>query len=811
MTDVNAWSELERTEIERDLERLLASTVFAPSLHLQHLLRYLLEETLAGRSSHINQTSIAIDVLGRDAQFDPSVDSLVRVEASRLRTKLREYYYEEGKEDTVRFELPKGGYIPQITITQTPDATQDEIAAPLEEPVVEDQPGIVAAEIPRLFRYRNLPVLVIGLFTVALLAAVFNQYILVDGEPESNKVVIQNPPLEATTPAAIPPGKSVAVLPFANHSAVGEEAAFFADGLHDDLLTYLSKISDMKVISRTSVMQYRDTQKTMKTIGNELNVATLLEGGVQRAGNQIRINVQLIDADTDEHLWAEVYDRELTAANIFAIQSEIATAIANALRATLSPEEQERIAAVPTENLAAYEAYLLGKQRMAKRSIEGLAEAADYFEQAVALDPAFALAYVGLSDTYQLQTEYSGLPKEEMFALAEVAINKALALNDKSGEAYASLGHLKQYRQDFDGAEVAYIKALTLNPNYATTYHWYGGLKEEPEQYKSEEALALYRKGAQLDPLSAIINTNIAGTLEALGRFDEALVQHEKVIEVAPTSTIGYAAKARFYVGVSGRFDEAFPWYRKAFSLDPDSPTINALIATLFWDLGDDSQTECWVNRAMELGLENFYSNEAMQLFVYLHRGNETQALAYAYKALKIQPRPPWPYSLATLRNHDLRLGQFAKARDRYEKSFPELLAKDKPRIGRSNYRAAIDLAAVLQQTGEQERADWLLNDSLKYIQSNPRLSVFGYGIKDVDIYALQGKKEKAMTALRQAIDEGWRGRWRRINLENNLNLESIRNEPEFQAMLAEIKADMAGQLARVKAMEKEKDVCFNP
>ena len=218
----------------------------------------------------------------------------------------------------------------------------------------------------------------------------------------------------------------------------------------------------MKVISRTSVMRYRDTEKSMKAIGDELDVATLLEGGVQRAGNQVRINVQLIDANTDKHLWAETYDRELTATNIFAIQSEIATAIANALRATLSPEEQERIAAVPTENLAAYDAYLLGKQRMATRNTEGLAEAVDYFQQAITLDPMFALAYVGLSDAYQLQILYSGLPWEEMNAKAENAINKALALDDKSGEAYAAIplrhGHARAH-QVFARADRAFAQS----------------------------------------------------------------------------------------------------------------------------------------------------------------------------------------------------------------------------------------------------------------------------------------------------------------------------------------------------------------
>ena len=302
---------------------------------------------------------------------------------------------------------------------------------------------------------RKFDFIIIGLLLVAVIFLVLDNYVWVEKEP----------PLLTTTPEAktkaivespvVIDKKSVAVLPFANRSDEKKDA-FFVDGIHDDILTQLAKIASLHVISRTSVMQYRDTQKKMKTIGDELGVATLLEGSVQRAESQVRINVQLIDVDTDKHLWAETYDRELTAANIFAIQSEIATAIANALLATLSPEEKERIAAVPTENLAAYETYMLGKQRMAKRTSKALAEAVDYFEQAVALDPMFALAYVGLSETFILQISYSSLPQDEMNAKAEMAINKALSLDDNLGEAYTSLGSLKDNRHDYEGSEAAY-------------------------------------------------------------------------------------------------------------------------------------------------------------------------------------------------------------------------------------------------------------------------------------------------------------------------------------------------------------------
>jgi TolB-like protein/Tfp pilus assembly protein PilF len=654
---------------------------------------------------------------------------------------------------------------------------------------------------------RKFDFIIIGLMAVAIIFLLLDNYVWVEeASPPVVTTTTETKTEEKVEPVVVTDRKSIAVLPFANRSK-SEDDVYFVDGIHDDILTQLQKITDMKVISRTSVMQYRDTQKTMKTIGEELGVATLLEGGVQRAGKQVRINVQLIDANKDEHLWAEVYDRELTAANIFAIQSEIATAIANALLATLSPEEQERIAAVPTENLAAYEAYLLGKQRMAKRTSAGLAEAMDYFQQAITLDPKFALAYVGLSVTYYLQIYFSGLPQEEMFSKAEAAINKALALDDKLGEAYTALGALKEDMRDNDGAEAAFKKALTLNPNYAATYNWYGDFQSERGDH--EEALALHRKGAELDPLSPILQFDIGRDLERLGRFDEALAQYEKTIEIGPDSPLGYWGKGDYYWFVSGQLDEGLRWVLKSLSLDPDSPPTQAYISYLYWDLGDDEQAECWANRAIELAPESGDANMAMQA-LYFRRGNETQTLKYAHKTLEIRDWWYWPYSLAVLRHHDVRMGNYIEARARYEKRYPALLAENKPKIGYLNYRVAIDLAAILQLTGEQERADWLLSESLKYVQGIQRLGIGGHRISDVQIYALQGKTQRALTALRQAIDDGWRSFfW--SGLERNLNLESIRNKPEFQAMVEEIKADMAIQLARVREMEKEGDACVNP
>jgi len=630
---------------------------------------------------------------------------------------------------------------------------------------------------------RKLDFIIIGVLAAAVVVFALDKFVWVGEKAAATAAVSEERP-------------SVAVLPFANRSA-NEDDAFFVDGIHDDLLSHISKIGSIKTISRTSVLQYRDTTKTIPQIAAELGVATVLEGGVQRAGEQVRINVQLIDARTDEHLWSEIYDRQLSAANIFAIQSEISTAIAEALETTLSSEEQDRLNTVPTENLAALEAYFLGKQRMATRKTAALAEAVRYLEQAIALDPDFALAYVALADTYRLQNNYAGLPRDEMDAKGQAAIDKALQLDNKLGEAYTSLANLRQRRSDYDGAEAAFKRALELNPNYAPAYQWYGEFLAL-RVGRPEDALVQSRRAVALDPLSAIINTDFAEALDVAGHFDEALAQYQKAIAIDPAFAVAYIQSGLIYWWARGRLDEAIPWFEKSISLDSGNLFSPVLLGLIHLDLGDHHQAEYGIHRSLKLGPDSLGPNWAME-WLYLYRGQEAQALEFARKALTIRPR--FAYALAHLTNHDLKAGRYAEARARYKQSYPALLIENEPRIDGSNYRAAIGLALVLPNTNEQERADMLLDRSLEFIRTIPRLGIRGYWISDVQIHAQRGENEKALAALRQAIDQGWRTYWW-YYLEHDLSLESLHDEPEYQAMVEEIKADMAAQLARVRAVQ---------
>jgi tetratricopeptide (TPR) repeat protein len=530
-------------------------------------------------------------------------------------------------------------------------------------------------------------------------------------------------------------------------------------------------------------------------------VATVLEGGIQRAGDRVRINVQLIDCRTQAHLWAETYDRELTAANIFGIQTEIATSVASALRTTLSAEEERKIATMPTENLAAYQAYLLGKQSLAKFTSESLAEAGDHFQRAIALDPSFALAHVGLATFYLEQVYVSGLLPDELLAKAQAATDRALELDDQSGEAYASLAALRIESFDFEGAETAFQRALELNPNHATAYSWYGYLLRH-HFGRPEEALALHGRAIELDPLSAEIINDIGLDLSALGRSEEALAWWNEALEADPSLPL-YDTIGDHYWMALGQLDQAVSWYAKAIDLDPGNPIYPAMLGWLFLDLGAPDEGKSWIERSIALGPESPWVSGGLAL-LHLYRDRDDEAvLDVARKSLAHSPRNQPVRWL--LRNHALRASRYSEARALYENFLPELLGEDEPKIDSDwRYVSAIELALVLSNTGEQERADLLLERSLQHVRTIPRLSAgfVGHWIADVQIYALQGKKQKALAALRQAIDEGWRVQWWYF-LQREPNLESLHDEPEFQAMVAEIEADMAAQLARVGEMER--------
>ncbi len=618
-----------------------------------------------------------------------------------------------------------------------------------------------------------------------------------EGEP-ARAIATAEPPRERSR-------RSIAVLPFVNRSNAAEDA-FFVDGIHDDILTHLAKISALKVISRTSVMQYRDTRKPIREIGDELDVATIMEGSVQRAGDRVRINVQLIDADTDEHLWAEIYDRALTISNIFDIQTEMATAIAGELRANLSSDEQQRLAEKPTENLEAYEAYLIGRQRLATRSVQSIAEAKAWFQKAINLDPSFALAFVGVSDAIQLQVDYGGMAPSVVARESRPYVEKALELDPNLGEAYISLGGLSEYAKDYEVAEQAYRRGIELSPNYAQGYMWYG-LYHFFILGQPDKALSLFKRAAVVDPLYAVNLQNVATGLRTTGKHEQAREILDRIAEIDAKFPQIYTNNGIDRWAVRGRLDDAFDEYLKAMALDPDEPNIKVQIAQLFVDLEDDQTAGCWLDLAEATNPAGGVMIDERAIFSALQSDWDT-ALEFARRSLIDTYSAYWVnFTIAIIKRQYLEDGQSEDALQLYREQYPELLNESPPGIHWMNYPAAVDIADILLAMGEQDRALKILSDVESFIKHVPRLSEFGSSITDVRIAALRGDTNRALDLLQQAVEEGWRYRWRYF-LELDNVLEPLRSHPGFESIYRQISADMAAQLERVRANETLETRC---
>jgi len=360
--------------------------------------------------------------------------------------------------------------------------------------------------------------------------------------------------------------KSVAVLPFKNLSD-SKEDEYFSDGITDDIIAQLSKITDLKVISRTSVMQYKGISKNVRDIGKELDVATVLEGSVRRSGNQIRIVAQLIDANNEGHLWADTYDKEMT--QVFAIQSDVAQRIAAALEAKLSPTEKRRIEKKQTGNTEAYQLYLKGRFYWNKRQLDDIKTAIECFKKAIEKDPDYALAYAGLASAYVIVPSY-GVPIGEWYINAKNSALKALEIDSTLAEAHTVLGEIAQDRYfDWAGAEMHFRRAIELDPNYPTAHQWYSSNLSFIGRF--DEALSAAKRAQELDPLSLVINLNVGDVLFVMRRYDGAIEQYKNTLALDRTFPWAHSGLASVYE-VQGRFDESIVECEKAKQLAGEIP-----------------------------------------------------------------------------------------------------------------------------------------------------------------------------------------------------------------------------------------------
>jgi TolB-like protein/Tfp pilus assembly protein PilF len=377
--------------------------------------------------------------------------------------------------------------------------------------------------------------------------------------------------------------KSVAVLPFNNLSR-DPDNAFFVEGVQDEILTRLAKVADLKVIARTSTQKFKSSPNNLSEIARQLGVAHLLEGSVQKVGDQVRVNVQLINAMTETHLWAETYDRKLT--DIFAVESEIAKTIADMLQAHLSGAEKHAIAKMPTVNPEAYELYVKGRYFWNRRTEPNLRKAIGLFEQAIAKDPAYALPYAGLADCHGIMPNYSDDPPRPHIDRAIVAARRAIELDDSLAEAHTGLANGLASDLQFAAAEAEFKRAFALNPNYASAHQWYGETLQSLGRF--DEAIAELRRARELDPLSLIINAIFAGTLYSGGKHEEALQQIQRTLELDANFGVAYYVRAQIHES-KGEFEQAIADYRKSGDATP-SDQSKAVIACAYARAGNTAE-----------------------------------------------------------------------------------------------------------------------------------------------------------------------------------------------------------------------------
>jgi TolB-like protein/Tfp pilus assembly protein PilF len=423
------------------------------------------------------------------------------------------------------------------------------------------------------------------------------------------------------------PAKSIAVLPFENLSG-NPENAYFTDGIQEEILMRLAKIADLKVVSRTSTVRYKRSPDNLREIATQLGVANVLEGSVQRTADRVHVNVQLIKAASDAHLWAEAYDRKLT--DIFAVESEIAKTIADTLQAKLTGSERTAIAAQPTQNTEAYQLYLKGRFFWNKRTGQNLNKAADYFNQAIAADPKYALAYVGLADAYVLMPFYGAGTPQDCYPKAKAAAKKALELDDTLTEAHTSLAYVLHVCDlDFDGSTREFQRAIELNPNYATAHHWYG-LELLVSLGRFDEAIREVKRALELDPLSLPINGGLGRTYYFARRYDEAIEQLRKTSEIDPGFyyahwNLGSALAAKGAIGA------AIEEYQKARALN-DDPFVLGQLSHAYASSGNKVEAEKILNQLRELSKERYVSAYSFAL-VYLGLGDKEEALRWLEKS----------------------------------------------------------------------------------------------------------------------------------------------------------------------------------
>jgi len=526
-------NEISAESIRAALEKILASPGFANAERISRFLRYTVEETLNGQTDKLKESLLGIDVFGRKPTYDPRVDAVVRTEAVKLRARLRDYYETEGREDEIVIDLPKGGYIPAFRHREKSPA---EVAQ--SPPIPEEQ------------KARPWQPAAASLLVVAILAT---------------SIYLFSKARTHTAGASGPQLASIAVLPFADLSP-DHDQEYFCDGMTEEIIDALAKINGFRVVARTSSFAFKGKQQDIREIGQKLNVATVLEGSVRKDGDRLRVTAQLNSVADGYHLWSETYERELK--DVFAVQDEISRAIVNTLQLKLASQgKQPR---PPSNNVEAYDLYLQGRYHWSRWRTEGAERSIDFFQQAIAKDPKYAAAYVGLADSYAWLGFFGALPPNEVMPKARQAALKALAIDDSLAAAHTALGYVSAlYEFNWPAAEREFKRAIQLNSGDSDAHFGYGITYLAPLGHM-DEAVHEMQIARDLDPLSPINATYLGLAYYFDHQPAAGLEQYNKALDLDPDFVEGRLDRATHNLDAPD-FKQFFAQLDAARSLAPQS------------------------------------------------------------------------------------------------------------------------------------------------------------------------------------------------------------------------------------------------
>ncbi|WP_114326420.1 tetratricopeptide repeat protein [Candidatus Colwellia aromaticivorans] len=587
--------------------------------------------------------------------------------------------------------------------------------------------------------------------------------------------------------------KSIAVLPFNNHSEL-EKDVFFTRGVHDDLLVQISKISAVKSISRPSVMTYLNSGKDVQTIGKELGVATILQGSVQRATENIRINVHLINALTNENIWAESYTRKLTAKNVFAIQEEIAKTIATTLETVLSPKEIADLERLPTQNMAALEAYFRAKESGRKNTHDGNKQAIAHLENAITLDPSFSTAYALLAILHVGQIYWTGLPAKEQLVKAESLIATSMKLDNNSSELYRAIGRLRSYEQNYQAADTAFKRAININPNNTAVYMSYAQLNL---RYLNNipQAVSLLSTAYTLNPNDDNLAATLAQAYIKAGRFNDAREKVEDVFIRKPTFAKAYRVLTSIEFFGEHNIAEALRSLSIAIQLDPNVPFNSMLMGLIYIHLGDNQQAIAWLSHAIALAPEFSGANHA-QGFIHQLRGDYNAAIDSYLKVSKSFMLVN--ESMYNLMKAGLQTQRSTEVIAHYQKIYPELFEAD-VKVDATNFVVALGLGRLLKQQGKIAQATKLLTGSLKAAQ----VEIHGgwadeHNNWQAQIYLALGDKKAALKAFSEVVEQGWHSE----KLINDPDYLELHSEPIFQQLVQNMQFRLKLEREKIKKMK---------